>query len=205
MLSRLRAAPVTAPTLLAVAVFLAWVPLDGGQPVTRWAPGAIVLIALLGLAAFTLPWSWRTQPVAVRVALAALAAFTAWSFASIAWADDRGAALEGGDRTLLYLVVFALFALWPQRPATAAWVLGLWTFGVGIIALVTLIRIGAVDDAATLFGGDRLIEPVGYPNAEAATWLMAFWPAVAFAASARIHWLESASVRTERRPRASYW
>ena len=188
MLTRLRAAPITVPTLLAVAVFLAWTPLDGAQSVTRWAPGAIALIAGLGMTAFALPWSWRAQPPAVRVALAAFAAFTAWSFASIAWADDAGAALEGADRTLLYLVVFALFALWPQRPATAAWVLGLWTFGLGAIALVTLVRIGAVGDAATLFSDDRLIEPVGYPNAEAATWLMALWPAVAFAASARVPW-----------------
>jgi tetratricopeptide (TPR) repeat protein len=188
VLSRLRAAPITAPTLLAVAVFLAWTPLDGGQAITRWAPGAVVLLALLGVAALALPWSWAAQPAGVRVALVALAAFTAWSFASLAWADDGGAALEGADRTLLYLVAFALFACWPQRPATAAWVLGLWTFGVGVIALVTLIRVGAVHDAATLFREDRLIEPVGYPNAQAATWLMALWPAVAFAASARVPW-----------------
>jgi hypothetical protein len=188
VLTRLRAAPVTAPTLVAVAVFLVWIPLDGGQPITRWAPGTIVLIALLAVAAFALPWSWRAQPVAVRVAVLALAAFTAWSFLSIAWADDQGTALEGADRTLLYLVVFALFALWPQRPATAAWVLGLWTFGVGVLALVTLVRVGAVADPQTLFAYDRLLEPVGYPNAAAATWLMPLWPAVAFAASARVPW-----------------
>ena len=55
MLTRLRAAPITVPTLLAVAVFLAWTPLDGGQPITRWAPGAIFLLALLGLALAALP------------------------------------------------------------------------------------------------------------------------------------------------------
>jgi O-antigen ligase/polysaccharide polymerase Wzy-like membrane protein len=186
LLSRLRAAPITAPTILAVVVFLAWVPLDGGQAVTRWSPGAIALIGLLGLAAFALPFSWRTQPAAVRVAVALLAAFTAWSYLSIAWADDGGVALEGANRTLLYLVAFALFALWPQRPATAAWVLGLWTFGVGIIALVTLIRIGVVDDLGVVFDGDRLVEPAGYANADAATFLMPFWAAVAFAASARV-------------------
>ena len=182
-------APITAPTLLAVAVFLVWTPLDGGQPITRWAPGAIVLLALLGLALVALPpLRWSTLPGTVRVAALALAAFTAWSFLSIAWADDGGVALEGADRTLLYLVAFLLFALWPQRPATAAWVLGLWTFGIGALALVTLVRIGTVADPATLFDGDRLTEPVGYANAEAATWLMALWPAVTLAASARVPW-----------------
>jgi hypothetical protein len=189
VLTRLRAAPITAPTLLAVVVFLVWTPLDGGQPITRWAPGAIVLIALLGLALVALPpLRWSALPGTVRVAALALGAFTVWSFLSIAWADDGGVALEGADRTLLYLVAFLLFALWPQRPATAAWVVGLWTFGIGAIAVVTLVRIGAVADPATLFDGDRLTDPVGYANAEAATWLMALWPAVTLAASRRVPW-----------------
>jgi tetratricopeptide (TPR) repeat protein len=190
MITRLRAAPATVPTLLAVAVLIAWTPLDGAQAVTRWAPGGIVLIALLAATGLGLGLRWRAAPGAVRAAVVLLGAFTAWSYLSIAWADDGGAALEGSNRTLLYLVVFALFALWPQRPATAAWVLGLWTAGIGILALVTLIHVGTADDpGAELFGGaDRLLWPIGYPNAAAATWLMAFWPAVAFAASARVPW-----------------
>ncbi|HET6507263.1 MAG TPA: O-antigen ligase family protein [Baekduia sp.] len=191
MLARLRAAPVTVPTLLAVAVFLAWTPFDGAQAVTRWAPGGIALIALLAATGGGLGLRWRAVPGAVRAAVVLLAAFTAWSYLSLAWAHDGGAALEGANRTLLYLVVFALFALWPQRPATAAWVLGLWTAGIGVLALITLIRLGTLADPhAALFGrNDRLLWPIGYPNAEAATWLMAFWPAVAFAASARVPWV----------------
>jgi tetratricopeptide (TPR) repeat protein len=189
VLARLRAAPITVPTLLAVAVFVAWTPFDGAQAVTRWAPGAIGLLALLALAVGAIPLRWRDVPPTVRVATLLLAAFTAWSYASILWADDGGAALEGSNRTLLYLVAFALFALWPQRPETAAWVLGAWTLGLGALALVTLVRVGTVGDPASLFaGGDRLTWPVGYANAAAATWLMAFWPAVAFAASARVPW-----------------
>lgn len=187
---RLRAAPITIPTLLAVAIFLAWIPLDGGQAITRWAPGGILVLALLALAVFGLPWSWRALSTPVRIATLGLAAYTAWSFLSIAWADDQGIALEGADRTLLYLAVFLLFALWPQRPATAAWVLGLWTIGVGVIALITLIRVGTLDDPTRLFDYDRLLQPVGYANAQPATWLMAFWPALTLAATARVpFWL----------------
>jgi tetratricopeptide (TPR) repeat protein len=191
VLARLRAAPATVPTLLAVAVFLAWTPFDGAQSVTRWAPGGIALVALLAATGGGLGLRWRAVPATVRAAVALLAAFTAWSYLSLAWADDGGAALEGANRTLLYLVVFALFALWPQRPATAGWVLGLWTAGIGVFALITLIRLGTLaDPAPALFGrNDRLLWPIGYANAEAATWLMAFWPAVAFAASARVPWL----------------
>ncbi|MCW2993533.1 MAG: hypothetical protein JWQ18_1028, partial [Conexibacter sp.] len=189
MLNRLRAAPITAPTLVAVGVFLAWIPLDGGQPLTRWAPGAILFLALLGLAVVALPLPrWAELPVALRVAALALAAYTAWSFASIAWADDGGVALEGADRTLLYLVTFLLFALWPQRPDTAAWVLGLWTLGVGVLGTITLLRVGLAADPSSFFDGDRMIKPAGYANAAAATWLIAFWPAVTFAASGRVPW-----------------
>jgi hypothetical protein len=187
---RLRAAPITIPTLLAVAIMLAWIPLDGGQAITRWAPGGILVLALLALAVFGLPWSWRALGAPVRIAALGFAAFTAWSFLSILWADDQGIALEGADRTLLYLALFLLFALWPQRPATAAWVLGIWTFGVGAIALITLIRVGTLADPTRLFAYDRLLQPVGYANAQPATWLMAFWPAVTLAATARVpFWL----------------
>ncbi len=190
MLWRLRAAPATVPALLAVAVFLVWTPLDGGQAITRWAPGGLLLLALLGATAGGLGVAWRAVPGAVKAALGLLTAFTLFSYASIAWAGDPGEALEGANRTLLYLVVFALFALWPQRPGTGAWVLGAWTAGLGVLALVTLVRVGTVaDPARELFGGGgRLLWPVGYPNAAAATWLMAFFPAVLLAASARVPW-----------------
>ncbi|HEU4976451.1 MAG TPA: O-antigen ligase family protein [Baekduia sp.] len=186
--ARLRAAPTTVPALVAVALLLVWIPLDGGQAITRWAPGALLLIALLAVCVIALPPQWGSLPGAVRAAVVLLAAFTAWSFASIAWADDQGIALEGADRTLLYLVAFALLALWPQRPGTAGWIAGAWTGGVGVLAVVTLLHAGAVGDPRGLFHEDRLLWPAGYPNAAAATWLMALWPAVCLAASSRVPW-----------------
>ncbi|QEC47319.1 hypothetical protein FSW04_06785 [Baekduia soli] len=188
MVRSLRAAPVVVPTLLAVGIFLAWVPIDGGQPITGWGPGALGVLALLGLALAAAPLRWAQVPVAVRVALAAFAAFTAWSLLSIAWADDRGAALEGADRTLLYLAVMVLFALWPQRPSTAAVVLGTWTLGMGVLATITLVRVGTVADPVRLFLDGRLVDPAGYANAAAALWLMPLWPAVTLAASPRVPW-----------------
>ena len=68
MLARLRAAPITVPMLIAVAVFLAWVPMDGGQPVTTWVPGALALLGLLAVAAVAVPGAWARAPRAVRVA-----------------------------------------------------------------------------------------------------------------------------------------
>ncbi|HMJ34644.1 MAG TPA: O-antigen ligase family protein [Baekduia sp.] len=188
MAARLRAAPVTVPVLLAVAIFLAWVPFDGGQPITRWAPGMVAVLALLGLAVAAVPGRGAEVPAPVKIATLLLTAFTAWSFLSIAWADDQGAALEGADRTLLYLAVFALFALWPQRPDTAAVVLGAWTLGMIVFATITLVRVGTVADPGRLFLEGRLIWPAGYANAAAALWLMPLWPAITLAASVRVPW-----------------
>ena len=63
----------------------------------------------------------------MKIALGCLAAYTALSFLSILWAAVPGDAWEGANRTLLYLLVFALFALWRQRGASAALLLGAWT------------------------------------------------------------------------------
>jgi len=152
----LLAAPVTIPMLLAVAVLLWWAQDDGGQPLTVWAPGALVVLGLLAVAAVALPLRLRDVPPLVRTAVALMGAYTAWSWLSLLWADDQGAALEGAGRTLLYLSVFALFALWPQRPRTAAWVLGAWTLGMGALALVMVLRIPGAADGARFFVDDRL-------------------------------------------------
>ncbi len=40
----------------------------------------------------------------------------------------------------------------------------------------------------TLFSDERLSYPAGYPNATAAQWLMAFWPALLLARGARLPW-----------------
>jgi len=187
VVERLRAAPITLPLLCAVALFVAWVPQDNGQSITVWAPGTIALLALLVLALVAVAGRWRDVPGPVRLAVALLAAYTAWSALSILWADDQGVAWEGANRTLLYLVVFALFALWPQRPVTTGWVLGLWTLALGVLATVTLARV-AGPDPLRLFVDDRLASPAGYPNAAAATWMVAVWPAVTLAAAAAVPW-----------------
>jgi tetratricopeptide (TPR) repeat protein len=182
----LRAAPVTVPCL-AIVVLLVWFAADrGGFPVSTWAPGGIVALALLAVALWTVPNDWRAVPRPVLLATALLALYVVWSFASIAWAGDPGAAWEGSNRTLMYLVIFCLFGLWPQRTQTAAVILGSWVLAIGGIALVQALRVPLVDDPRTLFSAGRFLPTAGYANATAAVFLMAFWPAVALAASRRV-------------------
>lgn len=184
----LRPAPITVPCLAAAALLGWWAADEGGYSISRWAPGAAAVLVLLGIALVVIPNDWAGVPRPVRIATGALAAFTAWSFLSMLWAGDRGAAWEGSQRTLLYLALFALFALWPQRGRTAAMLLAGWVLVVQAVTLVLLLRMAAAGNPRSFFGDDRLVDPAGYPNATAALALMAFWPAVLLAAGRSVAW-----------------
>ena len=184
----LRAAPIAGPCLGVVALLAWWWADRTGFPVDLWAPGLLIALALLAVALVIVPNAWGAVPAPVVLAVALLAAFTAWSYASVLWAEDPGQAFEGATRTLLYLVVFALFALWPQTSGTALVVLGAWVAVVGAVALWLTIKLATDADPTGVFAEDRLIDPSGYPNAAAASWIMALIPAVALVSAARAPW-----------------
>ena len=186
----LRETPATVPALAAIVLFVVWATSQAGYPLTHWAPGALIVLVLLAIAVLAVPLRFAEIPVAVKLALACLAAYTALSFLSILWAAAPAEAWEGANRTLLYLLVFALFSLWPRRGASAALLLGLWTLAlIGLAAYVALrLDLAGGKSFEALFSGERLAYPVGYPNATAAQWLMAFWPALLLARGTRLPW-----------------
>jgi tetratricopeptide (TPR) repeat protein len=186
----LREAPVTVPALGALALFVVWATSEAGYPVTHWAPGALIVGLLLVIAAVCVGVRWAEINPAVKLAVGCLAAYTALSFCSILWAGVQGAAWEGANRTLLYLLVFSLFACWPQRARSAALLLGAWTMAMIGLALFVALHLDAATGAGlqSLIPGGRLAYPSGYPNASAAQWLMAFWPALLLARSERLAW-----------------
>ena len=183
VIADLQDAPVTVLLLGGVAVLLVLAFSSAGYPVTAWAPAGLVLLALLAAALLLLPHQLSALSRATVVAAGLLAAYVVWSFASIAWADDQGAAWTGANRTLVYLVIFLLFALWPQRGRPGATVLGAWVIGIAVVAAVQAVRVAGLAEPGTLFVDGRLRSPSGYPNANAALFLMAAWPAVVLAAS----------------------
>ncbi|MGI8512980.1 MAG: O-antigen ligase family protein, partial [Solirubrobacteraceae bacterium] len=184
----LPSSPVTLPMLVALVVFVTWSATEAGLPLAHWYPGTLFLLGLLAATAFVLPARGRDLPRATKVAGIFLLAFTAWSFASILWAEAQSDAWDGANRTLLYLVVFALFALWPQDETGATIVLCAWVLAIAGIALVQLLVLTAADDPSGAFIADRLAEPAGYPNAQAATLMMAFFPAVVLAGRRELPW-----------------
>jgi len=187
----LRDAPVTIPALAALALFVIWATSQAGYPLTHWAPGGLLLLALLGLAVALIGLPLARVPPAVKVALACLVAYTALSFLSILWAGVPGDAWEGADRTLLYLLVFALFACWPQRGASATLLLAGWCLALTVLAAFVALHVNAADSQRLqrMLPFGRLVYPTGYANANAALWLMAFWPASLLARSRQLPWL----------------
>jgi len=186
----LRAAPTTVPAFAVLALFVVWATSQAGYPLTHWAPGGLVVLAAIAIALALVRLRVSEVPGPVRVALAALAAYTALSYLSILWAAVPGDAWEGANRTLLYLAVFALFASWRQRGVSAALLLGAWTLAMVVLAAFVALHLDAAGAARlqTLIPGGRLEYPAGYANANAAQWLMAFWPALLLARSKSLPW-----------------
>jgi len=175
--SRTRQLVLAAPALVVVVVAGVWSWRYGGFPATHWYPGAVGLLLVAGALAAGLRPCLRMQPRSVLIALGALALFTAWSFASIAWADDQGVAWDGANRTLLYLVMFAIPALsWLDGSRTLL-VVGGWTAGILALAVWVLLALPDSVGPGPVVLGPGLGAPIGYANAQACLWLMAAWPA----------------------------
>ena len=180
--------PELIPGLLAAAVFVVLASQGGGFNVTSWGPGGLVLLFLFGIAAFAYRDRFLTLEPANRLALLFLAAFVAWNFASIAWADVQGTAWDGANRTLLYLIVYALFSVVAWRAGTAALVLGIYSFGLAILGAFVLADAAGSSEAALSLIKGRLAEPTGYPNAVAALFIGGVWPAMFLASCRETPW-----------------
>ena len=177
--------PGLLPALLVVPVLLVFTLEQGGYQPTTWYPAALFLLAALVVAAVALPRP-GTLARASAAAAALLFAYAAWSYLSIAWADDQGVAWDGANRTALYAIVFALLALWPIRGRPAAWTVGALAIAITVVGAGELIACAASADPESWFISRRFSEPTGYPNANVALWMIAFFPCVAFGATRRV-------------------
>jgi hypothetical protein len=182
--NRLRAlAPVLVPSLLALAIIIAWAASGGGylspagseatyEP-DSWFLGALAIVGLL-LATLA-----GLGPARIRVsrttglALAAFGAYVVFSYASILWAGVPGDALDGANRTLAFFAIFALFAVLPWRTRAAELALAAFAIAGGLVALVTAARLGTAGHPSSGFYLDgRLASPLSYQNANAAFFTM---------------------------------
>jgi hypothetical protein len=174
------------PALLAglpvVGLMLVWAVHDGGYDEDTWYWGGLVLLGLL--TAIVIARGLRTigLPKAARVAVVAFALYTAWSYLSISWAQSPGDALEGSNRTLLYLLVFLTMLVLPWTARGALLALLVFVLGVGVIAIVLQFRLASADDVSNLVISGRLAAPTGYFNSTAALFTIGTLIAIALAA-----------------------
>jgi hypothetical protein len=160
--------PSLLPAGILIGLMLVWAVHDGGYDADTWYWGALVTLSLLGFLGALGVAAGRPVPPRGRWALAFFAAYVAWSFLSITWAASPGDALQGSNRALLYLLIFAVALYIPWSPRVAWIALVGFALGIGILALVLMLRLASGSHVASLFLDSRLAAPTGYFNATAA-------------------------------------
>jgi hypothetical protein len=177
--------PVIGPTVFVLALVVLATAYSGAFDVDQWAPPALfVLLLLLTLVlsggAARLPDRW------VALALVGAWGLAAWAAASAAWAGSPGAALEGAGRQLMYAAIltlpFVAVGGGSEIRRRALRVAGRGVVcGIVLIALYTVLWM--LRDGPAVFLAGRLNEPIGYRNATALLFCLAFWPLIVVAAT----------------------
>ena len=166
------------PSLLLAAVMLlaAWMGYEyGGYFVDVWAVAA-GLLAALALVMSAAGLLGKLGSRWASLALGLFAGYTAWTFASLLWAPNKGDAWAGAGYTLLYLLSFGVAVYLVALGASRLWVLAASALGPAVVAGLTLSSLGS--RIGELFEDYRLIGTIGYYNGEAAFLLVPFWAAI---------------------------
>ena len=156
---------VAGTAALALPIVLAF--FGGGFGVRRAAMALIVVLPILAVcgALAPRPMVARGWP---RLALAALAAFAAWTAISIAWARILGDASEDAYRLGLYSAAFLLALIGLRVPALRRRAPHALLAGIAVVALYALagrLLPSIVEQTETVIAGDRLSQPLTYWNA----------------------------------------
>jgi hypothetical protein len=187
-----RIEPAVLPALaILTAVWCWWAAKRGAFFGTVMLPGTIALCGAAILLALAAPWraSLRRSP-GVVAGLVGLVGLGVWAALSALWSPAPDVAVTDGQRILMYALAFGLgiwvgnllgdrihFALLPLAVAGAF---------AGVVAVVGMLT---GDDPRHYLETDGTLEfPLGYRNANAAFFLIAFWPAIGLAARADGDW-----------------
>jgi hypothetical protein len=111
---------------------------NGGFPLSSRATTAIVVWWALLLGIGLGVWPRSRLPRAAWISGGLLAAFTAWTFASILWAENPENAFNEFNRVSLYFGIFLLAALAGSRANVGRWADGL-TLGIVAIGIISLL------------------------------------------------------------------
>ena len=126
-------------------------------------------------------------PRALVVGVALLAAYAAWMYLSITWAEDKAIAWDGANRAAMYALVLAIFSLWPLDARGARIVLATLGLGLAGLGLVELLKANSAANPLGYFIDVRFAEPAGYINANVALWTIGLFPCLGVAAAREAH------------------
>ena len=168
-----------AAVLVACAGLAAW--RDYGSILAPdWLPYAVVLALVVGAIALS-GAAFTPEPLAGAGVLALLL-LAAWVGLSARWSPAPSLARDEALLTALYAVALLIPLLTigsaVERLGAAAVVVA----GLAGLAIATELRLRFGSDPGALYVYGRLDFPVSYPNANAAFFLVGFWPAIGLAA-----------------------
>jgi O-antigen ligase len=154
-------------------------------------PGAIALALTLAVLLLFAPWAGSLRSSwGAALALGGLLLLGVWTLLSGLWSPAPDEAISDGTRVLLYAVAF-LVGMWLCRLLADRATLSLLPLAVagGVAALGTAITLMTGDDFTRYISRDGSLEfPVGYHNANAAFFAIAFWASLALASSPLSDW-----------------
>jgi hypothetical protein len=104
----------------------------------------------------------------LAIPLLALVLYAAWQLASTLWSHATAASLDSYDRTLLYVLAFALFGSLRYTPQRMRWLIRALVAGMAAVCLIGLISrvLPHAWPTASSFFNNRLNYPLTYWNAE---------------------------------------
>jgi tetratricopeptide (TPR) repeat protein len=178
------AAPLV-PTAALTAAFCALAWREHGSVLAEdWLPYA--LGAGLLVATVVASGAGLRPPVASLVGLGCLIALAAWTALSASWSPVPALARDEALLVLLYACAVAVPLLTLRTEGEhIAGIAIVIVAGAGLAAATSL-RLVAGEGITELYWAGRLASPVGYPGAQAAIFLVSFWPAAGLAATARL-------------------
>ncbi len=164
-----------------LALRLAW-STRGSIDAANWLSTAVVvgLVAAVTLAS----GAARAPGRAALAAGGALGLLAVWDVASVSWSAVPQLARDEALLTALYALAVLLPSLTFRDLFDRDTFLGVVALGLGALVLVTGVELWTTGNALADYWDGRLAFPISYPNANAALFLLGFWPAVALAARA---------------------
>jgi hypothetical protein len=161
--------------LAAEAFLLGWAE-NGSIAASDWLPYAIVA-ALLLVTSLLAGVAGRPRTGAI-VGAGGLVLLAAWQAISLSWSPLPSAARDDALLTLFYAVVLVLAAVTLRSGFDRAVACALVAAAGGALALAAALELAGGASPDLVYAGGRLVFPIDYVNAQAAAFLVSFWPAI---------------------------